>query len=91
MRESFLVPLRTACEVGFLLRLVAWHALGFAAGCTGDLTAGMTKCRAGKDGLPTARFGGAGHPGLLAPRSASGLGAGCGGGRACPDSVQPSW
>jgi hypothetical protein len=62
---------------------------GFGAGSPGVLAAGMPKSRAGMtaDAVPGAR-----HLGLLAPRSASGLGPGpAGGGRACPDSVQPSW
>src|SRR6266436_9434004 len=62
-----------SCEVGFLLRLV----FGVPRFRSGVLTAGMLRSRAGMtdDGLPSA-VPGARHLGLLAPRSASGLGPG---------------
>jgi hypothetical protein len=83
------VLLRTACEVGVLATAGARRAP------VPELTApgpgwGMPKSRAGKDGFRGA-VSGACCPGLLAPRSASGLGPAAGSGRACPDSVQPSW
>jgi hypothetical protein len=57
----------------------------------GGLTVGMTKCRAGKgrpfavrSGVPATRVFS-----LHVVQAGSALAAG--GGRACPDSVQPSW
>jgi len=70
---EFLVPMGMSCEVGFLLRPV----FGVPRFRSGVLTAGMLRSRAGMtdDGLPSA-VPGARHLGLLAPRSASGLGPG---------------
>src|SRR5271165_122266 len=54
------------------------------------LAAGMVRSRTGTAAV--ARRGrGARHPGLLALRSASGLGPPAACGQACPDSVQPGW
>jgi hypothetical protein len=72
--ESFLVPLRMACEVGVLA------TAGTRRPGVPQLTAPGTWLRAcrspapGRDGLSWCGFRGARHPGLLAPRSASGLG-----------------
>ena len=90
MLKSFWCHCEWPYEVGFLLRLVL-DVPGFGAGRPGVLAAGMLKSRAGMTAV-TRRGPGARHLGLLAPRSASGLGPGPReAGRACPDSVQPSW
>ena len=91
MRVSFLVPLRTACEVGFLLRVMARRARVPQLTAPGGLAAGMTKSRAGKDRLPAARSG-CPRPGVFSLYVVqAGSARAAGGGRACPDSVQPSW
>ena len=56
VRQSFWCDRERACEVGFCY---GWCP-GFAADRGAGQTAGMTKCRAGKDGFP-ARSGGARH------------------------------
>ena len=69
-----------------------WHWCGLpgAGARPGGLAAGMLRCRAGTMAVPRA-VASARHPGLLALRSASGLGLPAWCGQACPDSVQPSW
>jgi hypothetical protein len=86
---------------GGLLRLFAACALAWVVLATGGagrrggpqagLAAGMVKCRA-EAMVSRGAVRGARDPGLLALRSASGLGPPewCAGG-ACPDSAQPSW
>jgi len=81
--------------------LVNWFWPGVLA-TAGARRAGAGECVAQRPGRGHAavprreravprRGCGARHPGLLALRSANGLGPARGYGRACPDSVQPGW
>jgi hypothetical protein len=90
VREIFLVPLRTLLTWGFLLRLVL-ACRGLAAGRAGGLTAGMAKCRAGKDGLPPARSGVPATRVFSLHVVQAGSARGRGRRPGLPYSVQPSW